>query len=111
MKNCLVYLSGPIAEYNGNSVRVNCEKAIAVYFELIHNDIPAFCPHFTALFPNDIDYGKWMEYDIAVIDRCTHMLMLEDWQFSKGAVQEFKFANEYGMPVYYSIEDLLKALT
>ena len=108
MKPVLVYLSGPITAAHGYSVEQNVASAVAVYFDCIRRGIPAFAPQMGAAFPEafDIGYEQWMAYDFAVIDRCTHMLMLPRWETSPGAVREKDYAFLKGIQAFYQLDEL-----
>ena len=112
MKGVLVYISGPISPSNGLIVERNVVNALEVFFDLSRRRIPAFCPHIQAIYPSahQIDYRLWMDYDLAVIDRCTHMLMLENFRESKGALEEMAYAVKIKIPIAYSINELLAIL-
>jgi hypothetical protein len=113
MQNAFVYISGPITAKNGRTVEQNVFEALHVYLRLLKAGIPAFCPHLSAAFPSgwtDVDYETWMAYDFAVIDRCTHVLMLPTWEGSAGARRELDYANAKRIPVLFSEADLLNAL-
>lgn len=111
-RDVFVYLSGPITAVGGRTVEQNVVAAAGVYWQLLTAGIPAFCPHLSGAFPTafTIDYETWIAYDFAVIDRCTHMLMLPHWQSSTGAVRERKYAVAKSLPVAESVEDLLQLL-
>ncbi len=108
MKDCLVYLSGPITATNGYTVTQNVASALVVFLDCIRRGIPAFAPQFTAAFPNafDVPYETWMAYDFAVIDRCTHMLMLPRWETSAGAKREKDYAFLRGIQTFYQLDEL-----
>lgn len=113
MKDCLVYVSGPITPKNGYTVEENTAAAVKVYLQLLGLGIPAFCPHLSAAFPSafsDIPYNIWMEYDFAVIARCTHILMLPRWEASSGAKAELEYARSLGLPICFSTIELKEAL-
>ena len=103
-----VYLSGPITAKHGYSVEDNVASAIRVYWACLRAGIPAFCPHLSAAFPTafEIHYENWMAYDYAVIDRCTHVLLLPRWETSAGALQEKAYAEARGLPVVQSIGEI-----
>lgn len=104
-----VYLSGSITAKDGYSVEENVASALKVFIQCMRLGLPAFCPQLTGAFPSahaDVPYETWMAYDFAVIDRCTHMLMLPRWQSSAGAVRELRYAQERGLPVCYSVTEL-----
>src|SRR6266550_4503303 len=112
MQDVLVYLSGPITAANGYLVEENTASALKVYIALLQAGVPSFCPHLSAAFPSafsDISYDVWLDYDFAVIRRCTHVLMLPRWETSKGAGIERSHAKRLGLPVFESIEQLQEA--
>ncbi len=109
----LVYLSGPIAAYGAYSVERNIADALPVYRHLLSLGMPAFLPHLNAIYPScwsGISYETWIAYDFAIIDRCTHVLMLPRWEDSKGATREMYYAGEHGKPIYYSTQEVINAL-
>ncbi len=112
MINALVYLSGPITAKHGRSVEQNVAAALPVYFALLQAGVPAFCPHLSAGFPSafEVDYRLWLAYDFAVIDRCTHLLTLANWEQSAGALEEVQYARDHHVPVFHDAAVLLAAL-
>lgn len=108
-KDVFVYLSGPITAKHGRSVEQNVADAAEFYWKLLRAGIPAFCPHLSGLFPTafSIDYETWIAYDFAIIDRCTHVLMLPRWETSDGAKRERDYATERGIPVAHTDAELL----
>ena len=105
-----VYISGPITGKHGRTVEQNVADATAVYWALLQQGIPAFCPHLSAAFPTAftaLDYDAWMQYDYAVIDRCTHVLLLPRWELSTGAQLEANYALDKGIPIAHSVTELL----
>lgn len=111
-KAVFVYLSGPITAKNGRTVEQNVAAAVGVYWQLLAAGVPAFCPHLSGAFPTafTIDYETWLQYDFAVIDRCTHVLMLPNWHESAGALREMDYADRQGKPVFSQVETLLAHL-
>lgn len=112
MRDCLVYLAGPITASHGRTVEGNIANALDWYWTCIRSGIPAFCAHLSASFPTaySINYPIWIEYDFAMIRRCTHVLMLPHWEQSSGAVQEKEYADVIGKPVFYSLAALANSL-
>lgn len=111
-KDTLVYLSGPITAKHGYSIEENIASALAAFLECTRQGLPAFCPHFTAAFPSTaaVDYETWMAYDFAVLDHCTHVLMLPRWSISDGAKREYDYAVRRGIPVYTTMHAMLRDL-
>ncbi len=109
MKPVLVYLSGPITPRDGYTVADNVQVAVEFFIECIKHGIPAFAPQLGAQFPQafEVPYETWMAYDFAIIDRCTHVLMLPRWETSNGAKREKDYAFLKGLPTFYALEDLI----
>ena len=108
-KDLFVYISGPMTAKHGFTVEENVAAGLRVYLDCLKRGIPAFCPHLGGAFPSawvDVNWETWLEYDLAVIDRCTHVLMLPRWETSAGAVKERAYAEQIGCPVVLSIEDV-----
>lgn len=107
-RDLFVYLSGPITAKNGRTVEQNVADAVAVYLDCLRRGVPAFCPHLSGAFPSafEIDYETWIDYDFAIIDRCTHVVMLPRYEESSGALRERAYAESIGKPVVYSIGEL-----
>jgi Domain of unknown function (DUF4406) len=112
-QDVLVYLSGPITPRNGHTVEENVHAASVVHNDLLNQGIPVFCPHFSAAVPasfTDVPYETWLELDYAIINRCTHVLMLPRWEESQGAQLEKAYAERVGKPVLLSHIELLMEL-
>jgi len=104
-----VYLSGPITATQDKTVERHVADAVAIYLEFMRHGIPSFCPHLSAAFPSafTVNYEIWMAYDLAVIDRCTHMVMMPGWEQSAGAVRERAYANVCDLPIWSDWRDFL----
>jgi hypothetical protein len=113
-RGVLVYISGPMTAKNGWSIEQNTADGVAVYLDLLKRGIPAFSPHLSGAFPSAwtaLDHQQWIDYDLAIIDRCTHMLMMGRWQSSKGACMEFEYALDIRLPVAFNVAQLEEMLT
>lgn len=103
----LVYISGPMTAKDGRTIEHNTADGVAVYLDLLRHGIPAFCPHLCGAFPSAwtaLPHAEWLAYDYAIIDRCTHMLMMPRWETSTGARLEHDYAMRRGMPILFSME-------
>lgn len=113
-KNLFVYISGPMTAKHGYTIEENVAAGVKVYLECLARGIPAFCPHLSGAFPSAwsaLDWQAWIDYDLAVIDRCTHVLMMPRWEQSAGASQEHHYAVSIGKPIVHSLaalEELLR---
>lgn len=105
----LVYLSGPISATLEHSEQQNADKAIEIFFILIRAGVNAVCPHIISKLgdASTVSYERWMEWDFAMIDASTHVLMLPRWEESPGACREREYAERTGKTVLYEIPELL----
>jgi Domain of unknown function (DUF4406) len=95
-----VYLSGPISARDGFTVEENVASAITVYLRCLRDGIACFCPHLSAAgLTCHLPYNAWLAYDFAVIDRCSHVMLLPRWERSPGARLEREYAVAQGKPI------------
>ena len=112
-KNALVYISGPMTAKDGHTIEENVAAGVRVYLDLLARGIPAFCPHLSGAFPSAwtaLTHGAWISYDFAIIDRCTHVLMMPRWETSLGARLEKEYAESIQLPQFYSADELEAAI-
>jgi len=107
-RDLFVYIAGPLTGKDGTLVEANVAAALRVFLDCIRRGIPAFCPHLTGGFPSAhaIPWDRWMEYDLAVLDRCTHVLLLPRWAESTGATVERHHAAAVGKPIITSLDEI-----
>lgn len=92
-----MYLSGPMTAKHGFSVEENVAAGVKVFLDCLKRGIPAYSPHLSGAFPSawaEVSWEQWLAYDLAVIDRCTHVLMLPRWETSAGALKEREYAEQ-----------------
>ena len=98
-----VYIASP---YTIGNVLENVTAQIKVAHELMNLGFAPYLPllcHFQhTLAPRP--YEDWMKQDLEWLTACDVLLRLPGE--SKGADQEVKFAQEKGIPVRYSLEEL-----
>jgi hypothetical protein len=112
-RDVLVYISGPMTARDGFTIEENVAAGLRVFLELLDAGIPAYCPHLSGAFPSAwsaIAWERWLAYDYAIIDRCTHVLMLPRWESSTGARAEREYATRRALPIAYSMPALLAAI-
>jgi hypothetical protein len=99
-----VYVSGP---YTKGDPCENTHKAIAVGNRLFNHGFIPFVPHLTHFWHTMTPrpYRDWMRLDLAFLPACDVLLRLPGE--SDGADEEVAEAKRLGIPVYYSIVDLL----
>ena len=107
----LVYISGPMTAAEGRTIEQNVADGVAVYLQVLQLGLPAFSPHLIGAFPSAwtaLSHAEWLAYDCAILDRCTHLLLMPRWETSKGARMERDYWIERGRNTpAYSVLELL----
>jgi len=100
LRNIKVYVAG---KYSGD-VEKNIEKAAQVSAKLWDIGFTVICPHMnTANFEHRCKITGWedfLEGDLVLLKDCNMLVVLDDWEESKGARKEVKAAKEWGIPIY-----------
>lgn len=105
----LIYIAGPYRATDESTVADNiavARKAAIAVWEMGH---VAICPHLnTANFEDDcnVDIETYLDGDLEILRRCDAILMLRWYTLSEGAMGEMRFAQERGIPVYTSLDEL-----
>lgn len=103
----VVYISGKITEKTAYKQRLNVLLAEKVNRKLWELGFATICPHTNAPKGN-LTYQDYIDADLTLLARCDAVLMMNNWQESNGANVELTFAYEHNIPVFYSIEELVK---
>lgn len=106
----VIYIAGPFRPKRKNDcweMEQNIRRAEELAFEVWAAGAVALCPHMnTAHFQNALPDDVWLWGDVEMLGRCDAILMTPKWAESVGAICEHGFAEEHGMPVFYSVDEL-----
>jgi len=107
-RDIFIYISGPMTAKHGYTIEENVAAGLRIYLDCLKAGLPAFSPHLGGAFPSawEVSWETWLEYDLAVIDRCTHVLMMPRWEMSAGAIRERTYALEIGKPVITTLDEI-----
>lgn len=100
-----VYIASP---YTLGDMAVNVKTQIDMVDKLMDEGFAPFAPlysHFQHMI-HPRPYTDWIEMDLEWVSVCDCLLRLPGK--SSGADDEVKHANKLKIPVFYSLEDLLK---
>jgi hypothetical protein len=98
-----VYVAGP---YTGDE-EANVARAIDAATVLLRSGLFPYVPHLAHFWEQQHahHYEVWMNLDFAWVRRCDALLRLNGE--SKGADREVALARELGIPVFYSVMEVL----
>lgn len=98
-----VYIAGP---YTEPDPAVNTARAMDVWHEIADMGLTPFIPHLCHFLHirRERPYTDWLEWDLAWLEDCDALYRIEG--ASSGADIEIERAQEIGIPVFRSLEDL-----
>jgi hypothetical protein len=104
----LIYVAGPYTAETHTGIENNIRNAENVAIQLWAKGWAVICPHLnTAHFERyegvaNIDYHTWIDGDMEILKRCDAIIMIENWEYSKGSKAERKFCMENNIQVFYA---------
>ena len=105
----LIYVAGPYSAPTEYEVGQNIREAEALALEVWKTKkAAAVCPHMnTAHWGGVLSHADFIAGDLEIISRCDAILLMPKWESSKGARQEYQFAMDNGIFVFYTLEALI----
>lgn len=101
-----IYLSGPISQ---NDISPSLRDNLAVFHEIYNLITMEHGMGLTVMNPacvnQNLEYDEMMRRDFAMLNGCSHILMLPNWQHSKGACSELLIANQLRIKARYLLPD------
>ena len=107
-----VYIAGPYSADNTIGTLKNIGKGERLAGKVLRAGFAPHCPwhdkDFSIKLP-DVDFTVQQLYDYSIawllVSDC--VLLLPGWEKSKGTLREIEIAEAKGIPVYYSLEELI----
>ena len=111
MRHKVVYIAGRYTGETQEDRDMNIEVAKIAAKILWNIGYAVYTPHLnTARFEDDdnciCDYEGFITGHMEILSRCDAIYMLDGWKDSSGALQEHEYAVEFGIPVFFSIDEL-----
>lgn len=112
-KRIKVYVAGAYSADNVLSVLQNIGRGEKACAELFRLGLAPFCPwHDKSYVIDNPDYSftveDFYEYSLTWLEVSDIVLILDNWKGSQGVLREIKLAEELRMPVFYSLNDLVR---
>jgi len=96
----LVFVSGPYRGQAMIDIHKNIMNARTLSIKLWQRGYAVICPHMnTAHFDGLCHDDVWLNGDLEILRRCDAIAMVDGWQDSEGAVEEYKLAVELGKEI------------
>jgi nucleoside 2-deoxyribosyltransferase len=105
----LIYIAGPYSSDDSKQKRANIEAAINAAIWCARNKIYYFCPHINSAYFDDlapdIPTEFFCEMDLHIARFCSALVMLPNWEQSKGATKEYHYFTRANKPVFYYLNE------
>ena len=102
----LIYIAG---KYSNGNIEINIQRAREAAKGVWEAGFTALCPHLnTQHFEIDClcEYDDYILGDLTMLIRCDGIFMMKDWEDSAGALGEHYVAQQCGIPIFKSLEEL-----
>ena len=109
----VVYIAGPYTGFSNLQTKQHIQRAENLAMQVWQlADCCAICPHLnTAFWDGLISWEDFLQGDLAIIERCDALLLVDGWRKSKGTRKEVDHAERHGIPVFHNIKSLEKWLS
>jgi hypothetical protein len=109
MRKC-VYVAGAISSDNLLKSFDNIRKGIKLSVEVLKAGFAPFSPFidFQFSFVEPISLQEYYAYSMAWLCKADAVIVVPEWGSSKGTLAEIARAKELNIPIYYSLEELIK---
>lgn len=100
-----VYISGKMSGMDAMQSKARfrlAENELAVHYNVPMDMI--FNPWVLDYIMPGADYEEYMKVDLAILETCSVIYMLSNWQDSPGARREHERAKELGLDIWYEKE-------
>ena len=103
----LIYVAGKHTADTHSGIGDNIRKAETLSIKLFNKNWSVFTPHKnTAHYEiydavSHLDFDFWMKVDIEVLSRCDAIIMLKNWQNSRGSKVEHEYAQKHNIRIFY----------
>ena len=106
-----IFISGSYSADNVMDILRNIRDGIMISTEVLRLGYSPFCPwldyHFVLMdFEDKLKLEDFYRYSIDWLEVSDGLLLIGDWQKSKGSVKEWTFAKKNNIPVFYGLNEL-----
>jgi len=105
-----VYVAGAYSADNVLAVQANIRRGMQLAYEVLQAGLGPFAPwlDFTYGYFGDISLDRYYAYSIAWLEVADALLVVpEGAEQSRGTQAEIEHAKQLGIPIFWSLDDLL----
>ena len=108
-----IYIAGPYSADNVITVLGNMRRGMMLATKVFKAGFAPFCPHldfhYSLMVRDEEDFtvNDYYEYSMAWLEVSDAVLLLSNWEGSKGTMVEVDRAYELGIPVFGRLEALV----
>lgn len=107
----LIYVAGKYSGKTYSEIDDNIKKAEAVSIKLFRKGWAVLTPHkntahYEIYEDENLTYETWLNADLEMLKRCDAIFMMPGWDDSAGAQQEYQFALDNDMQIFYLLDDV-----
>jgi hypothetical protein len=104
----VIYVAGPFRGPHHWAIAQNIRKAEELSLEVWRIGCAAVCPHLnTAHYQGVLPDDVWLYGDLAILARCDAMIVVPNWEHSKGTQGEIYEAERLEIPIFYNLASLI----
>lgn len=109
-----VYVAGPYSADNVIKVLENIREGINMAKDVFLAGFAPFCPwldfHYTLMLqPGEkLTVEHYYQYSLAWLEVSDAVLLLPNWEQSRGTLAEIDRARALGIPIYYTLESMVR---
>ena len=111
-----IYVAGPYSDSDIIQILTNMRNGIRMCIEVLKRGFSPFCPWLDYLFSlmlypgEQLTVNDYYQYSMAWLEASDAMLVLPEYENSKGTKAEIARAKELCIPVYYNIDYMVTDL-
>jgi len=107
-----IYIAGAYSADNVLDVFHNIRNGIEMSSHILRLGFAPFCPWLDYHYVLEDNFRvltvqDFYEYSLAWLEVSDALLILKDYEHSKGTLAEIEFAKEKNIPVFYDVDELL----
>jgi len=103
----LIYVAGPYSGKGYSEIHDNIKRAEALSLKLWRLGWSVITPHLNTYHMEqyeDIAYETWLTGDLEQVRRCDAIIVLKNYEHSKGTMGEIEFCKAMSIPIFYESE-------